>query len=178
MSLFIPTYFAKNVTDISINFLNNIKVKGIMLDIDDTLVPQEIFVPTVKIINWVDELKNNDFKLTLVSNNKEKRVSDFANHLDVPYVYLSSKPFTKGIKRAINIMELPKDNVIMVGDQIFTDILAANFMKIKSILIDPIAPSKSSLLKFKRLFEKSIKRKFINKQGFRVEPMIEDNIEG
>ncbi len=159
MALFTPTYFAGKVTDINSNLLNNMNIKGVILDIDDTLVPHKHPVPEKKILNWISEIKENDIKVVLVSNNFRKRVSTFAKKINVPYVHMGLKPLTWGIKKAIKILSLPKENILIVGDQIFTDILGANFIKIKSILIDPVSQSKTFLLKFKRFFEKSLRKK-------------------
>lgn len=159
MALFTPTYFTKKVTDITIDLLNKINIKGVILDIDDTLVPHKCPVPEKEIFRWLNELKENKIKIILVSNNFKKRVSIFAKKIDVPYVHMGLKPLTWGIKKAISILSIPKENILIVGDQIFTDILGSNFVKVKSVLIDPVSPSKTFLLKFKRFFEKSFRKK-------------------
>lgn len=159
MALLKPTYFTDKVTNIDVEILNKINVKGIILDIDDTLVPHRHPTPGKDILIWINELKENHIKIILVSNNFKKRVSSFAKKIEVPYVYMGLKPLTLGIKKAISLLSLPKENVIMIGDQIFTDTLGANFIKIKSILIEPVSNSKTFLLKFKRFFEQSIRKK-------------------
>lgn len=159
MALFKPTYFTSKVTDINSNLLKKIKAKGIILDIDDTLVPHRHPIPEKEILAWISKLKENNIKMILVSNNFEKRVSSFAKKINVPYVCMGLKPLTWGIKKAIKILGLPKEDVLIIGDQIFTDILGANFIKVKSVLINPVSNSKTFLLKFKRFFEQSIRDK-------------------
>ncbi len=159
--LFTPTYFTEKVTDINVLLLNKIKVKGIILDIDDTLVPHRHPVPEKEILKWINELKENEIKIILVSNNFKNRVSAFAKKINVPYVCMGLKPLTWGIKKAIKILSLPKENVLIIGDQIFTDILGSNFIKVRSVLIDPVSSSKTFLLKFKRFFEKPFRKKII-----------------
>lgn len=162
MALFTPTYFAAKVTDIDVELLNKIEIKGIILDIDDTLVPHRHPIPKKDVLGWINELKKNDIKIILVSNNFKKRVSSFAKKIKVLYIHMGLKPLTWGIEKAIKILALPKENILIIGDQIFTDILGANFINIKSILINPISNSKTFLLKFKRFFEKSIRKKIMS----------------
>jgi uncharacterized protein len=159
MALFTPTYFTTKVTDINAHLLSKIKVKGIILDIDDTLVPHRHLIPDERVLGWINELKENDIKIILVSNNFKKRVSVFADKTELPYVCMGLKPLTWGIKKAIKALALPKENVIIIGDQIFTDIMGANFIKIRSVLVEPVSKSKTFLLKFKRFFEKPIRKK-------------------
>lgn len=165
MALFTPTYFTDKVTDINVNLLKKIKIKGIILDIDDTLVPHRHPMPEKETLKWINELKKNNIKVILVSNNFKKRVSSFAKKINVPYVCMGFKPLTWRIKKAIKILSIPKENVLIIGDQIFTDILGANFIKVKSVLIDPVSNSKTFLLKFKRFFEQSIRKKIIKNKN-------------
>ena len=114
MYLLEPTYFFKQIIDINTNFLLSIGCQGLILDIDDTLAPQESALPTDNVLNWVNNLKNNKIKLVIASNNSEKRVSEFAKILEIPHVYEAKKPFRKGLERAIEILSIPKENILMI----------------------------------------------------------------
>lgn len=172
MSLFTPTYFAKHVSDINIKLLRKLNIKGIILDIDDTLAPHKCSTPDAKALKWVNLLKENNTKLILVSNNFKNRVRKFAKKLDLPYVYMGLKPLSYGIKKAIKFLDLSPEEVIMVGDQIFTDIIGANFLKLKSILVDPVSKSKTMLLKIKRYFEKNIRKTIKNNKKLDLNSII------
>lgn len=159
MSLLIPTYFTKHVSDINLQILHKLNIKGIILDIDDTLAPHKCSIPDIDALKWVNLLKENDIKLILVSNNFKNRVSEFAGKLGLPYIYMGLKPLSYGIKKAVKHLNLPTSEIVIVGDQIFTDIIGANLSKLKSILVDPISKNKTMLLKIKRYFEKNIRQK-------------------
>lgn len=159
MSLLSPTYFFKRVIDIDIEFLFKINCHGLILDIDDTLAPQECINPEDSILQWVKKLKDEKIKMIIASNNSEKRVSEFAKILEVPHIYEAKKPFKKGLEKAIELLSLPKENVLMVGDQVFSDILGAKFTKINSILVEPLSPAKSLSLRIKRRLELPVRKK-------------------
>lgn len=154
-----PTYFACKVTDINFGFLESEGIKGIILDVDDTLVARKVSTPDLSVKNWINNLKAKGIKVILLSNNMKKRVKPFAGKIGVPFIYWGMKPLTKGLKKAINEISCEKSNVLVIGDQIFTDILAANIFKVRSLLVEPITENNTLLFKTKRFFEKFIKQK-------------------
>ena len=172
MSLLMPTYFTKHVSDINPEILHKLNIKGIILDIDDTLAPHKCSIPDEEALKWVKSLKENNINLILVSNNFKNRVSKFAKKLDLPYIYMGLKPLSYGVKKAVKYLNLPQEEIILVGDQIFTDIIGANFLKLKSILVDPIGGKKTTLLKIKRFFEKSIRKKIKNNKKLNLNSII------
>ena len=153
-----PTYFTAKVTDINAHVLNNLNVKGVILDVDDTLVAHKIPYPNQEITEWINSLKLSGIKIILLSNNFKNRVQTFASTLNIPYVSFSMKPFTFGLKKAIKRINSNSKEILVVGDQIFTDILAANVLGVRSILVEPIKESTSILFKIKRFFENHIKQ--------------------
>ena len=128
-----PTYVIDKITDISIDMLRKINICGLILDIDDTLVAPDSNNISEEIINWLNSLKKEKIKIIFVSNNTEERV----------------KKFTENLNKC--------DNIILVGDQIFTDILAANLLHIKSILVNPVSKPSNLFMKFKRKLENKIR---------------------
>ena len=154
-----PTYFADSVSDVTPEFLKDQKAKGVVLDVDDTLAPNKIIEPKIEVVSWIEELKSNGIKPVLLSNNFKRRVGPLAEKLGLPYISLGLKPLTFGLKRAVKIISCDKDEVFMVGDQMFTDILAANLMKMRSVLVKPITIQKNIFSKTKRGLEKIIRNK-------------------
>ena len=154
-----PTYFASKVTDINLGFLESEGIKVIISDVDDTLVEREVLTPDSNVKNWINNLKAKGIKIILLSNNTKNRVEPFAEKIGVPFIYWGMKPLTKGLKKAIEETSCEKSNVLVIGDQIFTDILAANIFKVRSLLVDPITENSTLLFKIKRFFEKFIKKR-------------------
>lgn len=166
--LFFPTYFTNKVTDIKLEILKKLNINGVLLDIDDTLVKTKLELPEKEILDWVNLLKLNNIKIILVSNNTKNRVEKFAKNLDIPWIAMSYKPFTFNLKKAIRKISCNLNNVIMVGDQIFTDIFAANLINIKSVLVNPMGTPKSMLMTIKRKFEEPIRRKIKSNNKFNL----------
>ncbi len=158
-----PDYYYHSVHDLDISFFTENKIKGILFDIDNTLEPYATAVPSEKTLELFEKLKNADIKISVISNNHEERVKKFCEPLGVGYSYDSNKPSKKKILSAISDMGLTEKDVIIVGDQLFTDIWAGNNTKIKSLFVDRINNKESFFIKLKRCLEvpfvKKIKKK-------------------
>ena len=88
-------------------------------------------------------------------------MESFAKLLGLPYISFGMKPFSYGFHKAIDELGIPKSEIAIIGDQIFTDIMGANFLGIKSILVEPVSESKTFMLKLKRFLEIPIKNRIL-----------------
>lgn len=165
LSYFCPTICVNKVTDIDNALLQSYEIEAILLDIDNTLSPHHTNDPFDGVKEWLDELKKLKIKLLILTNrSKIQSVDCFAKKLNLEYVANANKPFKSGFKRAISMLNLPSENILMVGDQIFTDILGANIAGIKSALVAPQDKSESLFIKIKRLFEMPFRKKMRYKE--------------
>lgn len=155
-----PTLCVKRVTDVLPNTLKKIGTNLILLDIDSTISVGNHPSVFCGVQEWIKLLKKSEMNVVLVSNNFKKRVNILAKMLNLPYLSCSMKPFSIRISKLIKRMRTDKKQVVMVGDQIFTDVLAANILGINSILVQPLQSRESMILRFKRIFERIIKRSF------------------
>ena len=154
LSYFCPTIYVNKVTDIDKECLLKHDIRAILLDIDNTLSPHCAAMPFDGVKEWIDEIKNSNINLSILTNRSDlKDVEVFAKNLSLGFVMNAKKPLQSGFNRAISTLKLPRENVLLVGDQIFTDILGANIAKIKSALVEPQDKNESIFIKFKRLFE-------------------------
>ncbi len=159
--LFKPTYVFNDVTEITADFLNKHNIKGLILDLDNTLTTHNNPTPPQSSLDWLDKMKKSGIKMMIVSNNSAERVTPFANALGLHFVPNGKKPLTFGYTQAIKEMGLHKKNMAAVGDQIFTDILGSNLKGIRSLFVFPIEPETSLPFRFKRACEKP----FLPKRG-------------
>lgn len=159
MSL-IPDYKFSVFTEASADFLSSIGVKGIVLDIDNTLEPYEHPDPGEHVVKWLEELRTAGISAAIVSNNGAERVERFNKELGLPAYYKAKKPFKKNVLRALSDMGISKNEAILMGDQVFTDVWAARNAGIRAILVPPINDKKDIFTKFKRLLEKPILKKY------------------
>ncbi|MBR1423342.1 MAG: YqeG family HAD IIIA-type phosphatase [Ruminococcus sp.] len=156
MFIFEPTYVFDKITDITPDILRQKRVKGLILDLDNTLTTHNNPVVPKSSLEWVSEMKAAGIKLMIVSNNHAPRVEPFAEQLDLEFVCEGKKPLTFGYNMAVRKMALDKANVAAVGDQIFTDILGSNLCGIRSFFVFPIQPETSLPFRFKRAVERPL----------------------
>lgn len=133
--------------------------RGIIFDIDNTLVPHGA-IATTKANELFEKLRNIGFDTCLISNNKEKRVSSFANSVGSKYIFKASKPLPKNYKKACELMHTDIENTMFVGDQIFTDVYGAKRIGIYTILVKPIHPKEEIQIVLKRYLEKIVLRSY------------------
>ena len=120
-------------------------LKGLVLDVDETLVPLKASQASEELRVWVEEIRPVA-SLWLVSNNlSETRIGGIANSLNLPYIHGAGKPSRRKLKKAAAAMNLPVEQVAMVGDRLFTDVLAGNRLGMFTILVEPmIDPTQSA----------------------------------
>jgi HAD superfamily phosphatase (TIGR01668 family) len=113
-------------------------LQGLVLDVDETLVPITSADACPDLQSWIEQVKSIT-KIWLVSNNiSQDRIRRIGESLDVPYIAGAAKPSGRKLKRAVDDMNLPVDNVAMVGDRLFTDVLAGNRLGMFTILVEPM----------------------------------------
>lgn len=151
--LFKPDFAFFRITDIEISFLRNNELNGLILDVDNTLTTHDNPVPAEGVTEWIENMKQNDIKLIIVSNNHPPRVKPFADLLGIDFVCEGKKPLSKGFRQATEKLKLPFNKIGAVGDQIYTDILGANLLGIKSLYVSPIECEKTRFFRFKRKME-------------------------
>lgn len=114
------------------------QLRGLILDVDETLVPIKQRQVTPEVRAWLEEIRPL-VSIWLVSNNlSTTRIGNIANSLDLPYLLGARKPSRRKLITALEHMDLPKESVAMVGDRLFTDALAGNRLGVFTILVEPM----------------------------------------
>jgi HAD superfamily phosphatase (TIGR01668 family) len=158
--LLFPNDYIESIFRLDIMQLKKDGMKGIIFDIDNTLVPYDVAEPTKEIIDFFEQIKAHGMKIALLSNNTEDRVIKFNEKLKVIAIHKSRKPSTKSFKEAIKKMQCSKDEVVIVGDQVFTDVFGGNRFGIKTILVVPVSDKDEWITKIKRGIEKKVIRQY------------------
>ncbi|MEM8778978.1 MAG: YqeG family HAD IIIA-type phosphatase [Cyanobacteria bacterium P01_G01_bin.49] len=126
------------ILGLTTEILAHYHIQGLVLDVDETLVPLKKVRVSDDLKRWVNEIRQT-IPIWLVSNNlSESRIGGIANSLDLPYLVGAVKPSRRKLRRAIRSMELPASQVAMVGDRLFTDVLAGNRLGMFTILVQPV----------------------------------------
>lgn len=154
-----PDAYLKQVEDISIEFLNKHKIKALLLDVDNTLVDYTKKM-TDSVRKWAKDLKGQGVKLYILSNTNDKtKIENISKELGIKYHNFAMKPLKKGYKKAQKDLGEKSENIAIVGDQIFTDIIGGNRCHMFTILVDPINEKDFWYTLWKRPIEKRIKSK-------------------
>ena len=160
-----PRLYCKNILEVKPEFLKENNIKALILDVDNTLLDFDL-----KIIDgledWGKTMKENEIKCIILSNsNKETKVKMVADLLGIDYIKFAMKPLKRGFKMAQKKLEIPNENIAAIGDQIFTDVIGANRMKMFSILVKPLAEKDLWMTRFKRPIEELVIKKYLKKIG-------------
>ena len=159
--LIYPQTYIDSVKEITIEFLKNNNIKALILDVDNTILDFNKKIPE-GIENWCENLKKQGIKFCILSNsNKEEKVKMVASRLNIPYFHFATKPFKRGFKKAIKLLNEKEENIAAVGDQIFTDVIGANRCNLYSILVKPIAKKDLLVTKIKRPLENMIIKRYL-----------------
>ncbi|MFP4456254.1 MAG: YqeG family HAD IIIA-type phosphatase [Clostridia bacterium] len=158
MSFLIPDYSYRTIYDIDFEKLKKEGIKLVLVDIDNTIIAWDSVIVNEKLIAFFDELKDSGFVVRILSNAPKERAKEISKKLGVKGIGRSYKPFSFNFKKSINSEGFKKSETIMIGDQIFTDLLGAKLAGIKVILVDPISKKELKVTKFMRLLEKFIRK--------------------
>ena len=160
---FFPDRYVASTYVIDFEKLYKNGIRGLIFDIDNTLVPHGAPADE-RAIRLFKRLKEIGFSCCLISNNQEKRVRTFNEPIQVDYVYNAHKPSTKNYKKAMEIMGTDVSDTVFIGDQLFTDVWGAKRTGIPSILVRPIHPKEEIQIVLKRYLEKIVLHFYLKKK--------------
>lgn len=159
LECFYPDCTAKSAYEIDYRGYYEKGYRGIIFDIDNTLV--EHGAPAdERSIALIDSLKKMGFGVLLLSNNKEPRVKMFNDAVQASYIFKAGKPGRKGYEKAMHLLGTDKAATLFVGDQLFTDVWGARNTGIFSILVQPIDKKEEIQIVLKRYLEKIVLKSY------------------
>ena len=161
---FIPTYFANSIYEIDFNKVLNKGYKYLFLDLDNTLASPDTFYPEKITFDLISLLKEKGFNITILSNNDEERVKKFVCDLDVNYMFDVKKPSTKKVLEYINKNNFNKSEILVIGDQVMTDVVLSNRLNVDVILLEQLTKTDELITFVPRLFDKYFKKQFKKKK--------------
>lgn len=157
---FYPTYRFEKVEDIPYTLLEQENIKLILFDMDNTLVNKEYrYSDALKA--WTQQVKQNGIQLYILSNSPMgKKVEKVAKALGMEYHFNASKPSVKGFQKVVAEANQEREHILMVGDQLFTDVWGGNRFGVKTVLVKPIGKKEWIGTKAKRPFEKIVLKEY------------------
>lgn len=156
---FLPDEYVKDIFHIKPETLKEKGIKGIITDLDNTLVEWDRPEATPEIIEWFKSMQHAGIIVTIVSNNNEERVKSFSEPLGIPFIHNARKPLSTSFVKARKSMGISKEETVVIGDQLLTDILGGNRKGLHTILVVPVATSDALITRFNRMIERRIMAK-------------------
>lgn len=154
LNLLTPCLVADTLYDINIDLLKQRGIRGIIFDLDNTIIRWDSLDLCPDVQLWLSQLNNHGLKLCLVSNSGKQRVRQIANQCGAPFVASALKPSRRGFRQAVATMGLKPSEVAVVGDQLFTDMLGGNRLGLFTIWVKPLATREFIGTKITRQLEK------------------------
>ena len=179
---FIPTFFYNSIYDIPLDEWKKNGVRLILADLDNTLISYNEKMPNEALFEFKNKVLNLGIEFVIVSNSRKERVENFSKALGIPCVKFSTKPLKRGILKAISKVAhgcYSNEQVVLLGDQIMTDILGGNRCGIKTCLIKAIDKSSDKLpTRINRFFEKHailrVKKKYEEEDNLKLKSYFEE----
>ena len=155
---FIPFAHAQSIYEIDPDFFKKNGVKTLFIDLDNTLDSYKARTPNEKSINLINNIKETGVTPVIISNNRPERVCGYADGLGIEFLASARKPFSKRIKKELARRGLKNDEVMLVGDQMMTDVIAAHGAKIRVVLTEKVVKEDQWTTHINRIFDRPIRR--------------------
>ncbi|HEY8347602.1 MAG TPA: YqeG family HAD IIIA-type phosphatase [Symbiobacteriaceae bacterium] len=159
-----PGAYYRSIFHIDLERLKQQGFRAILLDLDNTMVPWNDPEPTPELLAWLQRVREMGFQVCIVSNNKGRRVREFATRLGIPFVSKAIKPRRKGFREAMALLQVPPRECVVVGDQLFTDILGGNRAGAHTILVMPMDRREFLFTRLVRTVERKVLR-YLDRRG-------------
>ncbi|GAC1652434.1 MAG: YqeG family HAD IIIA-type phosphatase [Vulcanimicrobiaceae bacterium] len=153
---FRPTSFAPRIHNISLEMPERDGIHGIIVDLDNTLVGYRHAAPDEEVAQWVHAANARGFRVAVVTNNATQWARDVAANLGVPCIARAGKPSPRGFLKALEMLGTDKHATVVVGDQVFTDVLGAKLFGMKVILTEPIVLGEQWWMRLLRFLERIV----------------------
>jgi len=138
LDFFRPTRFATRITEIDLDALRARGIRGVILDLDNTVVGFRCLTPLDEDAAWVRRAKERDVRVAVLTNNGTPWAIEVAKDLGIPCIPRARKPLPSGFRRALGVLCVDAHEAVVVGDQLFTDVLGAKLAGLEVILVDPL----------------------------------------
>lgn len=159
LEFFQPDYEASSLDRIPVEVLTERGIRGLMIDLDNTMTPWNDVEVGPKVTEWFKGIKDAGIKTCILSNNRRKRrVEVVAAHLQIPFVYKANKPRKRAYQAGSAVLQTKREETAVIGDQLFTDILGGNRAGFFTILVLPMSKREFIGTRFLRLIEKLLLR--------------------
>ncbi|WP_059102691.1 YqeG family HAD IIIA-type phosphatase [Shouchella shacheensis] len=161
----LPNQYVKSIYDIDLFALRDRGIRAVITDLDNTLVEWDRPEATPEVKEWFEKLQEIEMNVTIVSNNNEKRVKAFSDPEQIVFIHSARKPMRRAFRQACQRMNVKKEETVVVGDQLFTDVLGGNRAGLHTILVVPVAATDGWMTRANRRMERIVLT-WMRKKGY------------
>ena len=154
-----PDQRVPTLPEVSLDALAAAGIRGIVVDLDNTVCAYRQPELAPGVADWVREARRRGFALVLVSNNFSERVASIGAQLELAVVPNALKPLPFAFLRALRLLGTPRRATVVIGDQLFTDVLGAKLVGMRPILTEPLVEHDFALTRILRFLERTIARR-------------------
>lgn len=156
MNILRPDLYVETLRDIPLDQLYGRGIRGFVLDLDNTITQWNNKEVTPEVIAWFKQAAEAGYKLCIASNNNENRVAQVGKVLGVPCLSKAGKPRRRAFRQALALLNLQEDQLAVVGDQIFTDVMGGNRAGLYTVLVVPLSKTEFVGTRIMRRFERLV----------------------
>jgi len=144
----------KTILEITPEFIIKNNIKGLFVDMDNTLLPWDQTIISDECMQWVNAMQESGIKICVITNSGSKRTDEVMKNTELLYVPSAFKPFPFGFMRAQAKLKIKKQNICLIGDQMMTDALGSKIFGCSYIIVDPLSPKEQRITYVNRFFER------------------------
>lgn len=133
-----PTYYAENIAAVTPDFIRGCGCSAVLADIDNTLSHVDAPDAVPMAVEWMERLREAGIALAFISNNDPPRVESFAQRYGAQFVCHAEKPRPNGYHQVASQLNCAAERCLVVGDQLFTDILGGNAARMRTVIVKPL----------------------------------------
>ena len=156
MRILTPDIYLEHINRVTPELLKRYGIKGLILDVDNTLTHHNSQEISAEVLAWIDLMRQNGIKLMIASNNNAPRIEPFSKKIGIDAIPNSAKPLPIGYQKAKKCFGFAANEIAVIGDQVYTDILGANACGMLSIMVRYFEAEESSFFRLKRKLEKPV----------------------
>ncbi|MBS4959422.1 MAG: YqeG family HAD IIIA-type phosphatase [Clostridiales bacterium] len=163
LDVFYPDIYLQSIWELPLEELKKACIRVLVFDIDNTLLPYDVAEPGDDILDFFKYLKKQGFKIILFSNNSYRRVKLFNRRVKELAICRAGKPFCGRLRKAVKKLGEEMSSAVIIGDQVFTDVLCGKMAGILTVLVKPICERDQLITKVKRVTENWVLKKYFDK---------------
>jgi len=172
-----PDAYFDSIYDIDLNSLCSQGIEGLIIDLDNTLIPRDKKAVSDELLTWFNDLEERGLRCCVLSNNLNSRGKAISKKINRPVIAMAKKPSRNAFKKALEVLKTHPEKTVVIGDQIFTDVFGGRRMGLKTILVVPLSGKELFTTALVRQFERRLLKRLIKENRLQKNKKVEFGLE-